>query len=523
MSWLHRSSEIFKGNIEVLTFKPRESRVFTIEREDGALDTKTDSRLSTEDEWRDWLDQNPSKESTTSSRINLIIGSQEKEPRGHCPALASKMPWSKSTFLRVNKQLFVHAQIVRTINRSTSCMFSRMWFDWESGQTTRRSLVYTCRTAASWPQDMALSVTFFPDTLTTHAVVYSCDMKTPDMYCPDLTLDQIIVSRLSNSDTPVLHPMLLPAIFADIERDRQIELVRTKLSELVQRITHLTFAASLQSNSGTNLVDNPSGNTSTANQGQTRMFGHSLPGLGTVFSWLRGTHSATNSVEDEKKAQESPSPYPPTEILEPPTARLWLQISHLRNGLGNWQCQLRNMMDHVEELETTEFASDKPSNYANVQQFREVGVRIRERLQELVDEYDEYIRECTIIMEGLTLATQLELSQIGRNDAKTNFEISKVNLEVAQLTRRDSSVMKSIAVLGMIFLPATFVTAFFSMGFFDWNGDEPSGGGPSGYIWIYAIAVVALTLLSVGLFYIFSLRARHGQERRNPEKLHSAV
>lgn len=404
---------------------------------------------------------------------------------------------------------------------------------------------------------MALSVTFFPDTLTTHAVIYSCDMKTPDMYCPDLTLDQIIVSRLSNSDTPVFHPMLLPAIFADIERDRQIELVRTKLSELVQRITHLTSAASLQSNSGTNLVDNPSGNTTTANQGRTRMFGHSLPGLGTVFSWLRGTHSATNSVEDEKKAQESPSPYPPTEKLEPPTARLWLEISHLRNGLGNWQCQLRNMMDHVEELETTEFASDKPSNYANFQQFREVGVRIRERLQELVDEYDEYIRECTIIMEGLTLATQLvrqernnspcpklmfsqELSQIGRNDAKTNFEISKVNLEVAQLTRRDSSVMKSIAVLGMIFLPATFVTvsgfyiaatsseltvfeAFFSMGFFDWNGDEPSGGGPSGYIWIYAIAVVALTLLSVGLFYIFSLRARHGQERRNSEKLHSVV
>lgn len=89
-----------------------------------------------------------------------------------------------------------------------------------------------------------------------------------------------------------------------------------------------------------------------------------------------------------------------------------------------------------------------------------------------------------------------ELSHIGRSDAKTNFEISKINLEVAQLTRRDSSVMKSIAVLGMVFLPATFFVtvsssymdatssgltvlfqAFFSMGFFDWNGDEPRDGG----------------------------------------------
>lgn len=398
---------------------------------------------------------------------------------------------------------------------------------------------------------MAFSLTFFPDTLTTHAVVYSCDMKTPDMYCPNLTLDEIIVSRLSNSDTAVFHPMLLPAIFADIERDRQIELVRTKLSELAQRICHLTSATSSPSNSRTNLVDNPSGNTSTENTGRTRTFDDRLPSLGTAFSWLWRTHSTTDSVEDGKKAQESRSPYLLTKKLEPPTADLWIQISRLRNGLGNWQCQLRNMINHVEELGSTEFASDKPSSYANVQQFREVGVRIGERLQELVDEYDEYIRECTHIMDGLTLATQLvrkernsspcpkliftqELSHIGRSDAKTNFEISKVNLEVAQLTRRDSSVMKSIAVLGMIFLPATFVTvsgfyiaatsseltvfeAFFSMGFFDWNGDEPSGGGPSGYIWIYAIAAVALTLLSVGLFYIFTLRARQGQERRNPE------
>ncbi|KAH6997410.1 hypothetical protein EDB80DRAFT_897078 [Ilyonectria destructans] len=511
MSWLHRSSEIFKGNIEVLSFEPRESRVFTIEREDGALDTKTDLRLSTQDEWRGWLDQDPSKkESTSSSLINLIIGGQGN-------ALVEKH------FLADQNAAFVHAQIVRTINRNTSCMFSRMWFDWESGQTTRRSLVYTCRTAGSWAQDMALSVTFFPDTLTTHAILYSCDLKTPDMYNASSTLDDIIVGRLSNSDTAVFHPMLLPTIFADIERDRQIELVRSKLTELSQRISHLTLATSSPSNSGTNLVGNPSGNTSTENTGRTRAFGDRLPSLGTAFSWLWRTHSTTDSVEDEKKAQEPRSPYPLTKKLEPPTADLWLQISRLRNGLGNWQCQLRNMINHVEELGSTEFASDKPSSYSNVQKFREVGVRIRERLQELVDEYDEYIRECTHIMDGLTLATQLELSHIGRSDAKTNFEISKVNLEVAQLTRRDSSVMKSIAVLGMIFLPATFVTAFFSMGFFDWNGDEPRDGGPSGYIWIYAIAVVALTLLSVGLFYIFTLRARHGQERRNPEKMHSLV
>lgn len=260
---------------------------------------------------------------------------------------------------------------------------------------------------------MALSVTFLPDTLTTHAILYGCDLKTPDMYDASMTLGDIIVSRLSHSDTAVFHPMLLPTIFADIERDRQIELVRKKLTELGQKISYLASITSSPSNSGTNLVDNPSGNTSTANKGRTRTFGDRLPSLGTAFSWLWRTRSTTDIVEDEKKAQESRCPSPPTKKLEPPTANLWLQISRLRNGLGNWQCQLRNMIDHVEELGSTEFACDKSSSgeatrsNANVQQFHEAGARIRKRLQELVDEYDEYIRECTHIMDGMTLATQL--------------------------------------------------------------------------------------------------------------------
>lgn len=51
-----------------------------------------------------------------------------------------------------------------------------------------------------------------------------------------------------------------------------------------------------------------------------------------------------------------------------------------------------------------------------------------------------------------------ELNSIGRKDARVNQGISRVNLEVAQMTRLDGSLMKSIAMLGMVFLPATFVS-----------------------------------------------------------------
>jgi hypothetical protein len=46
---------------------------------------------------------------------------------------------------------------------------------------------------------------------------------------------------------------------------------------------------------------------------------------------------------------------------------------------------------------------------------------------------------------------------ISQKDAKTNGNISRINLRVAKMTRRDGSLMKFIAVLGMIFLPATFI------------------------------------------------------------------
>lgn len=78
--------------------------------------------------------------------------------------------------------------------------------------------------------------------------------------------------------------------------------------------------------------------------------------------------------------------------------------------------------------------------------------------------------------------------------------------------------MKSIAVLGMIYLPATFVCVchpidrldldlltadmqtFFSMGFFQWSGQSNNTTTVSPDLWIFALAAVTFTLLTVGVF-----------------------
>lgn len=134
-----------------------------------------------------------------------------------------------------------------------------------------------------------------------------------------------------------------------------------------------------------------------------------------------------------------------------------------------------------------------------------------------------------------------------------NQQIASVNLEVAKLARQDGNLMKSIALLGMVFLPGTFVAVstrtippetresgeiglrspvaiplyafpitshhldgnsdffqtFFSMDFFDW----PMSGNKmvSSYIWIYVVCTALLTALSLITFYTCALK---GHERK---------
>lgn len=89
---------------------------------------------------------------------------------------------------------------------------------------------------------------------------------------------------------------------------------------------------------------------------------------------------------------------------------LWIKISHLKNGLENWRTQLLKMLDHIQELEDTSFGIECIDTIALRRRrdaLIECGKRIGERLRDLIDEYDNFIRECDHIMAGMSLAMQL--------------------------------------------------------------------------------------------------------------------
>lgn len=69
---------------------------------------------------------------------------------------------------------------------------------------------------------------------------------------------------------------------------------------------------------------------------------------------------------------------------------------------------------------------------------------------------------------------------------------SETNMSIAQATKNDSAAMKTIAALTMIFLPATAVSSFFGMAFFNGQGGEFT---VTSDWWLFLVLTIPITLV----------------------------
>ncbi|KAF3911089.1 hypothetical protein AA313_de0205670 [Arthrobotrys entomopaga] len=99
-----------------------------------------------------------------------------------------------------------------------------------------------------------------------------------------------------------------------------------------------------------------------------------------------------------------------------------------------------------------------------------------------------------------------------RCDSMQQRHQNEISLAQSHAVAADASAMKSIAIITVLFLPATFVSAIFSMTFFNNNGGGGSGGSSSDMpssdsdsqtwsvlpqFWIYWAFAVPLTLFAM--------------------------
>jgi len=90
-------------------------------------------------------------------------------------------------------------------------------------------------------------------------------------------------------------------------------------------------------------------------------------------------------------------------------------------------------------------------------------------------------------------------------DNDTNLDIAKATTAIARDAQQDSSSMITIAAVTMFFLPGTFISAIFSMVFFNVNMDE--AGNEVFYVskrwWYYIVVTVPLTLCVFVVWHVW--------------------
>ena len=87
---------------------------------------------------------------------------------------------------------------------------------------------------------------------------------------------------------------------------------------------------------------------------------------------------------------------------------------------------------------------------------------------------------------------------------------SKINIQIATGAKEDSEIMRSIALVTMIFLPATFAATFFSMVFFNISEDG-SRLKVEKHVWLYPVVTIPLTLVMAAWYLSQSSRDESGR------------
>ncbi|KAK0724959.1 hypothetical protein B0H67DRAFT_569202 [Lasiosphaeris hirsuta] len=306
----------------------------------------------------------------------------------------------------------------------------------------RGAIYYCCRTPSTWPGDLAVSAVFYPDTGFTAAVVFGCSHD----------IAEEIAGRIDNAEDSWNHPLLIMGIIAEIEKERHFELVKKRVFRLLQRVRAVSNSARI---------------------------------------------SSTSEMTKENYSVD-----------------LWIEVSQLRSALEAWKAQLIKMLEHIGELERelwvvseNRLADSTSTLTPNLRQLiaKETGRRMQRRLKEILCEYDQKIRECTMVIDGMALSTQLSWSQIGYQDTQANLKIAIDSKKIASDSKQDSSQMRSIAFLTMFFLPATFISSFFSTTFFNWNASDTEEI-VSPYLWVYPVVTITITLVVVGCWLVFTRR-----------------
>ncbi|KXL50075.1 hypothetical protein M433DRAFT_158347 [Acidomyces richmondensis BFW] len=128
---------------------------------------------------------------------------------------------------------------------------------------------------------------------------------------------------------------------------------------------------------------------------------------------------------------------------------------------------------------------------------------VNARLDIVMEMVKGLIRRAERCQEDIQANIQTIYSMVSSRDSRLNYQAADAARKLAEFTRRDSTDMRVISAVTLIFLPATFAATLFSTTFFDFAPRDPDSV-VSDWIWLYWAVALGLTLVVLAGWVITS-------------------
>lgn len=289
--------------------------------------------------------------------------------------------------------------------------------------------MYSCRTSKSWGPDLALSATHYPQRGLTFAVIYGTSN----------TIEKAILKRLRSVKVEAAHPLLLPGILAEIELARHTQLVEASINEVETKIFELNFASSKPHDYCRSEIERRSESKRTAwldlsylrnslmtwNTQLLRMIEQAATfkpeqyigpvawsvtdSKSSLFDFDTSEHIDADEqvMHEEIEEQEDFDEKEKIERVEPRC------ISQIAMPLDTpcpdpivpiYQSPDSDTSESEDSQRTRYFEED--AKQIHIKQAYRTSEKIKARLEAIREEYDEKIRDCTMRVDGMAMATQ---------------------------------------------------------------------------------------------------------------------
>ncbi|PMD28482.1 hypothetical protein NA56DRAFT_15504 [Hyaloscypha hepaticicola] len=227
-----------------------------------------------------------------------------------------------------------------------------------------------------------------------------------------------------------------------------------------------------------------------------------------------------NNLEEEMGQHEYPS-LPMGNPLDMDFTKATRKLNHISKRVGVDILNLGYVKLSLETTESWGLGKDCAGKESFIeiegeadQAMKEKRLLMREECRSLLLLADYEEKRMKILIQAVYqfmaqkgAKVNIELALSSAAIAKASKDDSAIMRQIAIETKRDSSAMKTIALLGMVFLPGTSVAAIFAMPVFNWDGDAmPVIKRGFGYYWAVTVPLTILVLISWGMAMLLPWR-----------------